>query len=205
VQAKSAVEASPQGRGGKRALVRGALLRAAQALMDEGRVPTVSEVADHAGVSRATAYRQFSSAEALVAEAALDRIAAGIAELAPGAVPAPDPEAAIEALVRRVFAMVVENDAAFRTMLRLALDGGPGSRGGRRLAWVEAAIAPWRDRFAPDAYARLVPALGLTLGIETWVALRDIAGLDRARAEETAVWTARALVARALTESRGRG
>lgn len=189
-------KSSPRRRDVRRSLVRAALLEAAQALIDEGRSPSVPEAADRAGVSRATAYRQFSSPEALIAEAALDRIAAGIVDMTPA--PAADPEAAVEALVRRVFAMVVANDAAFRAMLRLSLDGAPGGRGGRRLVWTEAALAPWRDRFAPEAYGRLVPALALTLGIETWIALRDVAGLDRARAEETAVWTARALVSAAL-------
>lgn len=175
--------------------MRAALLRSAQTLMDAGRTPSVAEVADHAGVSRATAYRQFSSAEAMAAEAALDRIAASIAEIAPE--PAADPAAAVEALVRRVFAMVIANDAAFRTMLRLALDTGPGGRGGRRLDWARQALAPWRDRFKPAAHDRLVAALALTLGIETWIALRDIAGLDAEAAVETAVWAARAMVAAA--------
>jgi AcrR family transcriptional regulator len=181
--------------------VREALLRSALDLLDAGRAPSVPEVADHAGIARATAYRQFSSAEALLNEAALDRIAAEIARAEPSGGAATGPEEAVEALVRRVFALVTGNDAAFRTMLRLSLEDPGARRGGRRVAWARAALAPFADRFAPDALDRLVAALSLTLGIETWVALRNVCGLERDRAEAIAVWTARALVAQALAES----
>jgi hypothetical protein len=47
--------------------------------------------------------------------------------------------------------------------------------------------------------------MSLVLGIETWVTLRDVCGLERDRAEAIAVWTARALVAQALAESEAGG
>lgn len=202
MQAESSALAQKPARGrpARRSLVRAAMLRSAQALMDEGRSPSVPEVADHAGIARATAYRQFSSAEALMNEAALDRIAAGIPAVMPPA-GASSPEEAVEALVRRVFAMVVENDAAFRTMLRLSLDDPEARRGGRRLVWVREALAPFAERFGEGVLERLVPALALTLGIETWVTLRNVCGLARAEAEAAAVWAARALVAQALGET----
>jgi AcrR family transcriptional regulator len=201
VQAESSAlkEKAARVRPARRNLVRAAMLQAAQALMAEGRSPSVPEVADHAGIARATAYRQFSSAEALMNEAALDRIAAEIPAVMPQGT-AGSPEEAVEALVRRVFGMVVANDPAFRTMLRLSLEDAEARRGGRRLDWAREALAPFAARFGAGALERLVPALALTLGIETWVTLRNVCGLARAEAEEVAVWTARALVERALRE-----
>jgi AcrR family transcriptional regulator len=48
------------------------LLQAASRLMAQGHLPKVADVAKEALVSRATAYRFFSSDEALIAEAAID-------------------------------------------------------------------------------------------------------------------------------------
>src|ERR1700748_3926722 len=47
------------------------LLKAAARLMKEGRLPKLADVAEEAMVSRATAYRYFSSDEALITEAAI--------------------------------------------------------------------------------------------------------------------------------------
>ena len=48
------------------------LLQAATRLMKQGRKPSLEEVAEEAMVSRATAYRYFSTVDALLLEAALD-------------------------------------------------------------------------------------------------------------------------------------
>ena len=48
------------------------LLQAASRLMAQGQLPKVADVAKEALVSRATAYRFFSSDEELIAEAAID-------------------------------------------------------------------------------------------------------------------------------------
>ena len=50
------------------------LLQAAARLMKSGQTPTLAEVAEEALISRATAYRYFSSLEALLAEAPLDGV-----------------------------------------------------------------------------------------------------------------------------------
>ena len=42
--------------------------------MKSGQMPTLAEVAEEALISRATAYRYFSSPEALLAEASLDGV-----------------------------------------------------------------------------------------------------------------------------------
>ena len=47
---------------------RAELLRAARQLTEDGHQPSVAEVADHAGISRATAYRYFSKPEELIRE-----------------------------------------------------------------------------------------------------------------------------------------
>ena len=64
--------AKKQGRPQQRLRTRKDLLGAAARLMKQGRKPTLEEVAEEAMVSRATAYRYFPDAGALLAEASLD-------------------------------------------------------------------------------------------------------------------------------------
>lgn len=176
---------------------RQALLDAAQALLAQGRAPTLAEAADLAEISRATAYRYFSSSEQLQNEAALDAIAKAIPEgLAGGSDGAADATRAVRDLVLRVEAMVRENEPAFRTMLRHSLEVEGGSRGARRVGWIEACLAG--TDLPPAERARLVPALALLCGIEARVVLKDVCGLDDEAARETLSWAAQALLARAL-------
>ena len=114
---------------------RGALLEAARALLAEGRHPTVAEAADRAQISRATAYRYFSAPEAMAQEAVLDAIAREFAEVR--FTPAPDGATLVdrpERIVGTILAMVIANEALFRTFLSVAVGGGtrPAGRRPRR-------------------------------------------------------------------------
>ena len=62
----------PDGRPNQRQRTRKDLLAAAAKLMQQGRTPTLDEVAEAAMVSRATAYRYFPGVEALLVEASVD-------------------------------------------------------------------------------------------------------------------------------------
>ena len=62
----------PTGRSNQRRRTRKDLLAAAARLLKRGGTPAMDEIAEEAAVSRATAYRYFSSVEALLVEAPLD-------------------------------------------------------------------------------------------------------------------------------------
>ena len=61
------------GRVNQKRRTRRALLEAAMSLYEQGVDPTFGQVAERAMVSRATAYRYFSSVEALISEAIFER------------------------------------------------------------------------------------------------------------------------------------
>jgi AcrR family transcriptional regulator len=193
------------GRANQRRRTRETLLAAAGALLAQGRSPTVPEVADAAGVSRATAYRYFPSQASLLASAAAQASAAGRidAELAEirGL---PDAESRAAALIESVRRLVADNETAFRALLRASLDpaGEPDGpiprRRGTRVRWIEAAIGPPDARLPPNERRRLVAALSLLGGIETSIVLQDVCGLDQEEADAVAAWAARALVRQAL-------
>lgn len=79
--------------------------------------------------------------------------------------------------------------------------GGTGpKRGYRRVQWIEAAVAPWRDTLGPDRFQALVSSLAMVAGWEGFIVLTDIRGLDPGRARAVSVATAMALI-RAATDS----
>lgn len=178
------------------ARTRRALVQAAISILEEGRAPTVTEAAERAEVGRATAYRHFASNEHLEAEASLDLVSRrAIAMRLPQG--AATPEAAVGDLVDRVLSMVFDNETTFRLMLKNAVEPATRGRGARRLLWARDVLAPWREEFAPAAFDRLVTQLALLLGIETVVALKDVAGLSRDEVRATAMDAAHKLVAAA--------
>src|ERR1700722_10103316 len=93
------------GRKKQRQRTRADLLRAARKIVEQGGQPTVAEVADAAGISRATAYRYFSKPGDMVREALLDAVAEAIQTTLPGGGDADRPQdvaTQLDGLVRQV-------------------------------------------------------------------------------------------------------
>lgn len=180
---------------------RAELLRAARELSVRGSQPSVAEVADHAGISRATAYRYFSTPEEMIREAVLDAIADTI-QIEPfdPDTPAVDVGRQVELLVGRVFDMVDENETMFRALLASNVTGdGKNKRGARRIGWLTDVLEPLRARLPPSDFQKLIYALSLLTGIEALVVLKDVCGLEGAEARNMAIWTARAILSGLLS------
>src|SRR5438132_1940780 len=111
-----------QGRANQKWRTRQELLRAAGELIRNGKTPTVAEVADHARVSRTTAYRYFPTQESLLEwgflASLVDDDLANLNKLAEGA---GAPEERLDAVFRYDHQMTLDKEAAFRAMLRASL------------------------------------------------------------------------------------
>jgi AcrR family transcriptional regulator len=81
--------------------------------------------------------------------------------------------------------------------------GPQPQRGGRRLRWLEAALAPARPRLSARRAQRLAAALALVMGPEAFVVLRDVCHLKPDEAERVSRWAAGALVRAGLREADG--
>src|SRR3712207_8177903 len=93
---------------------RGVMIEAATRLLSEGASPSVTEVADAAGVSRGTAYRYFPTQESLLAEVIVPHLEAALG-----------PQGLPQGLERRFGAAFTSfwssdlaEEVAFRTVLR---------------------------------------------------------------------------------------
>jgi AcrR family transcriptional regulator len=185
------------------------LLKAAVRLMKQGRVPKLAEVAEEAMVSRATAYRYFSSDEALITEAAIhgqtptaEHLFADDKVL--------DPEERLSKANAVLHDVIWGNQLQMRLLLARLLDHAAGATKGqpelrrqnRRTEFIQTALAPARNRFDKATYRKLCAALALVFGVESMIVFRDVLQIDEPEAREVENWTIRALTQAALLESR---
>jgi AcrR family transcriptional regulator len=193
---------------------RRAILAAAVALLERGATPTVGAVAEAAEVSRRTVYQYFPTQEQLLTEAALEAVR-GRVDHPLALAEADDVATRLDAVAVAAFRSSIEHEDLLRTLVRLTVEqrlaearGGvlPEAplRGARRLDWIEAALAPVRERLDEARYERLVSALAVCIGFEALLVLRDIRGLAPAEAEAVSRWAARALLRASLEEAEER-
>ncbi len=191
-----------EGRINQKRRTRATLLAAATTLVEAGEVPTIPEVADAAGISRATAYRYFSNQEAMLLEAMLERAMPEIDQIVRGWNESDGAVARLDQLVRTILEVVIEYDASFRAMLRASLDPDATRdriRRGGRIHWLEQALHPVRAQFTTGEFDRLLNALTPYAGIEAVIVLCDIASLTPQQAVETACWASTTLLQSALS------
>lgn len=188
------------------------MLETATKLMQAGATPSVSEVAEAAEVSRATAYRYFPSQAALV-QAVVDE---GLGPILTWKSSSADPERRVAELFETAMPRIEVFEATFKAALKLSLDqwaqrqagtlgGEPAFTRGHRVDLLKDAIAPLKGRLPPREFKRLAQALSLIFGVEVLIVLKDIWGLDSRRMMSVAQWAAGALVRAAMTESMTEG
>ena len=177
-------------------------------LMQGGQVPSVSDVAEAAGVSRATAYRYFPTQAAIVQAAVND----ALGPILEWTSKSPDVEERIANLIGFAYPRMNRHEATHRAALRLALEqwarrqagtfGGEARivRGNRK-ALVAEAVRPLEQEVDPGTFDKLTQSLSLVFGIEAIIVLRDIWGLDGGQAQKVATWAAHALVRAAVAEA----
>lgn len=188
------------GRPNQRSRTRKDLLRATSHLLKQGRQPSLEDVAEEARVSRATAYRYFSSVEALLVEAAVDVGVPEPDELFGDDEPT-DPVARVQRVDTALHDVIRDNDTSLRMMLVHSLqrnmkgeDDDLPRRQNRRIPLIEAALAPVRDQLPPATVDTLCKALALIIGTEAIVVLDDVLQVDDADARKVKQWAIQALV-----------
>jgi AcrR family transcriptional regulator len=198
-------DTDPEGRANQKRRTRQALIDAALALRDEGRDPTLAEVAERALVSRATAYRYFPSVEALVSETATDR---GMQPLERFWRPGDDPVDGIGQAARALNSLLVDDEAGLHVMERSFMTVWLESaareaplRPGRRMHYIEPIVDSLADVLTPAARKRLKQALSIVIGTEAMIAVRDVGRAGAGDAVDATIWAARSLVRQALAEA----
>lgn len=176
--------------------------------MQSGITPSVSDVAEAAGVSRATAYRYFPSQAALV-HAVVDQ---GLEPILSWRSSSMDAEARVAGLIETGLPRIEEFEATFKAALKLALEQWaqreagtlgtePRFTRGHRIDLLREVVRPLEGELSPEARERLAQALSLVFGVETLIILKDIWGLGGQEARAIALWVAQTLVRAARQEA----
>jgi AcrR family transcriptional regulator len=182
------------------------LLDAAGALLGSGAIPSVAEVALRSGVSRATAYRYFPTRSKLISAIVAD-------SLGPVRVlgsTSRDGRKRIKDVFKQTFPRLGRFEPQLRAALQLSLEHSALERAGKlaeepyrrgnRVEILTVAAAPLRPRLNKRSFDRLIRALSVVYGIETYVVLRDIWGASDREIESIALWMAHVLVEATLAE-----
>ncbi len=184
------------------------MLDTAMGLMQRGLVPSVSDVAEAAGVSRATAYRYFPSQAAMIQAT----VSEALGPILDNGFHSDAAEERIAELIAFAYPRIEEYEATHRATLFLALDqwirrqagtlGGEAEiKRGHRRELLREAVKPLKAELGLAAFDRLTQSLSLIFGTEAFVVLKDIWGLDGKDAGRVAVWAAHALVRQAVAEA----
>jgi AcrR family transcriptional regulator len=192
---------------GARARTRRLMLETAIELMQAGETPSVSDVAEAAMVSRATAYRYFPSQADLVhavVDVALGPILSWESE-------EKDAAARVENLLDESMPRILEFEATFKAALKLSLEqwanqqagesDEPPFKRGHRVDLLQKAIAPLKRTLPKKQFQRLAMALSLTYGLEVLIVLKDLWGAEFDEVRDVAQWAARALVRAAVSDA----
>lgn len=197
---------------GPRARMKRHMLETAVRLMQSGLTPSVSEVAEAAEVSRATAYRYFPS-QATMLQAVVDE---ALGPVLGWSSDKSDPAARVSELVAASYPRLLQYEAIHRAALSLALEqwarrqaGTFGTEArivrGNRKALLAEALAPLRPEVGRPVFDKVAQSLSLIFGIEAIVVLKDLWNLNDDEARRVATWAAEALVGAALSEASGTG
>jgi AcrR family transcriptional regulator len=199
--------ALPDHGAGHRGRVFRRLLDEAVALVRRGRIPSVAEVAQSAGVSRATAYRYFPSRSQLVSAV----IAEALAPVRRAVPQQGDSKQRLHELLDRTYSRFKEYEPHMRAALQLALEHQSLEkaglleeepfRRGQRTEILALTIDPLKKKLPKKTFQRLIQALAVVYGIEAMVILKDICGSSDRETEAVVRWMMDALVDAAVRKA----
>jgi len=193
------------GRANQRRRTRTAIVDACRTLIRSGSEVTMPDVARHALVSEATAYRYFPDLVSLLTEAVAGMWPGATVALAPVAA-SPDPVVRVAFACEALLRHVVSVQGAVRAMIAatVARPHGESRRPGHRFELINQALAPIEDALGvsnPERFAQLKFDLAVVISAEALFTLTDLCGLAADDAIASAVKTASTLTNAALREA----
>jgi AcrR family transcriptional regulator len=198
---------APPERGVKAATFHLLLDTAMAIIRQDGHIPSVAEIAVRSRVSRATAYRYFSSRSALIT-AVIETSLGPVRTLASNL---PETRARLHELFQQTFPRFKEFEPQQRAAAQLQLEQWALERAGlleeepyrrgHRVRILAHALEPLAPRLPAAVHARLHRALSVVYGIEPYVILKDIWGLPDREVERIAMWMGDALVDAAMRQA----
>ncbi|HHL2501836.1 TPA: TetR/AcrR family transcriptional regulator [Yersinia enterocolitica] len=191
-----------------RARTRRLLIDTAMSMYEQGAFPSITEVANAAQLSRATAYRYFPTQSALVS-AMVDESLGPILAWQPTQ---PDARQRIAELLSFAYPQMLQHEGVLRAALHLSLQQWADNRSnpnneeklirGNRKRLLKLAVEPLEGKLTPEALQRVIHAFSLIYGSEVFMVLKDIWHLDDAGIQDVTQWVGKAILLQAETDAR---
>lgn len=191
-----------------RARTRRLLIDTAMSMYEQGAFPSITEVANAAQLSRATAYRYFPTQSALVS-AMVDESLGPILAWQPTQ---PDARQRIAELLSFAYPRMLQHEGVLRAALHLSLQQWADNRSnpnneeklvrGNRKRLLKLAVEPLEGKLTPEALQRVVHAFSLIYGSEVFMVLKDIWHLDDAGIQDVTQWMGKAILLQAETDAK---
>jgi len=174
------------------------LLVVAHRWLVEGNPIDIEQIAKEAQVSKATAYRYFSSKDVLQREASLhskseekENLFSGLSE--------DDLDRRVERLISYHFDILTKNEVEFRLFLSAVMKESVQNketytRAGRRVILIEEALKPLRKSVSTEEFDKMVSAISTILGIESITVLKDLCSLNIEEVLETWKWMIKKII-----------
>jgi AcrR family transcriptional regulator len=182
-----------------RAKTRSLLLACAMELYDGGIFPSITELAAHAQVSRATAYRYFPTQSALISAV----VAKSLGPILDWQPQDNDALKRIHQLLAFAYPQMEQHEGALRAALQLSLqqwaNATPGEKfvRGNRKRLLKLAVEPLQNKLPAEALQRVIHAFSLIYGSEVFLVLKDIWGLELDDIQGVTQWMAKAIIRQA--------
>ncbi len=197
----SSSENKPKSAPGPRARMRKTLLNTAMAMMAEGHTPSISDLAQEAEVSRATAYRYFPTQSDLIA-AVVDESLGPILSWQPSSA---DPAERIDELMLYAYPRLEQFEVQLRAAIQISLKQSAEERAskhknkhpfvrGNRVEFLKRAVAPLKDEVGDETFLKAVRALSMIYGTEVFLVLKDIWRLELDEIIDIVRWTAEGII-----------
>ncbi|MFI8417255.1 TetR/AcrR family transcriptional regulator [Serratia sp. NPDC078593] len=173
-------------------------------LYDGGVFPSITELALHAQVSRATAYRYFPTQSALITAV----VAESLGPILQWEPRDDDALLRIQQLLAFAYPQMEQHEGALRAALQLSLqqwaNATPGEKfvRGNRKRLLKIAVEPLEDKLPPDSLQRVIHSFSLIYGSEVFLVLKDIWGLDIKGIQDVTQWMAKAIIRQAEEDVR---
>lgn len=175
-----------KGRVNQKLKTREKILSSAQELLSTGKKFTLEEVAEKAGVSRATIYRYYSNVDVLSAEAGID-----INTLSPEAIfenlkglKTSDKILGVQAYYNN---LTMDHESAFRNYLSIILGAdSKNKRGARRTKTLKLVLDELN--LTKQQANDLTNLFTVLMGIEPLIVTKDVCGLDNQQSKKLLRW-----------------
>ncbi|WP_334473343.1 TetR/AcrR family transcriptional regulator [Arsenophonus sp. PmNCSU2021_1] len=184
------------------------LISTALSLFEDGKLPSVSEVASHADVSRATAYRYFPTHSDLVSSIVSESLGPILTWL-------PDSqktEERIQELLLFAYLRMFQYEGALRAALQVSLQQWAAARSstvkvekrlvrGHRKDILAMIVEPMKDDFSPEIIEKVKRSFSLIYGSEVFLVMKDIWNMDNAEVIKINQWIATAIYNQAIKDN----